>query len=209
MNDIDRADFLAELDVSRETAERFDLYAALLNKWTPAINLVSSASLPRLWSRHFRDSAQLLSLTDLESGHWADIGSGGGFPGMVCAILLAEKAPGIRLTLVESDQRKAEFLRTVSRETSVQAEVLAGRIENLSPLQADIISARALAPLPVLLRYAERHLKAGGRALFMKGATFRTEIEEALETWRFQSEEYPSSTDGAGIVLSLGEIRRV
>ncbi len=209
MNELDRADFLAEMDVSRETAERLDRYAALLNKWTPAINLVSKASLRALWSRHLRDSAQLVALTNLRTGHWVDIGSGGGFPGMVCAILLAERAPGVRFTLVESDQRKAEFLRTVSRETSVSVDVLAQRIENVRPLEADILSARALASLTELLSYAERHLKETGRALFMKGATFRDEIEEALETWRFQSEEYASSTDGAGIVLSLGEIRRV
>jgi 16S rRNA (guanine527-N7)-methyltransferase len=203
-----RARFLAEFDVSRETISRLDRYAALLEKWNPAINLVSKSSLPDLWDRHFRDSAQIFALSKVRNGHWVDIGTGGGFPGMICAILARATAPDLRFTFVESDNRKATFLRSVSRETDVPVTVLSERIETVRPMHADVLSARALAPLPQLLVHAERHLNPNGQALFLKGASFRAEVEEALETWTFQSEEYPSSTDGAGVVLSLGDIRR-
>jgi len=204
-----RARFLSERDVSRETIARLDAYAALLQKWNTAINLVSKASIEDLWNRHFRDSAQIFDLIKVRSGHWVDLGSGGGFPGLVCAILARDSAPELRFTLVESDLRKATFLRTVLRETGVSGQVLSERIETLAPLCADILSARALAPLKTLLEYAERHLKPNGQALFLKGASFQKELEEALESWTFRREEYASSTDGAGTVLILGEIRRV
>ena len=201
--------FIREVSVSRETLQRLDRYAALLERWNPAINLVSKSSLSQLWVRHFLDSAQVLALAKNKRGHWVDLGAGGGFPGMVCAILAHDVAPDLRFTLVDSDARKAEFLRAVSRETSVPVNVITDRIEAIPPLNANILSARALAPLNSLLTYAERHLTVGGQALLQKGAAFREEIEEALESWAFQREEYPSSTDSTGIVLSLGDIRRV
>ena len=204
-----REEVLSALNVSRETSERLDIFAALLCKWNNAINLVARSTLPDLWIRHFLDSAQVFDLAKAKRGHWADLGSGGGFPGMVCAILAQEKAPNLTFTLVESDQRKATFLRTVSRETAVPVHVIAARIEDIPPLQADILSARALAPLKTLLHHAERHLNPDGRALFLKGATFRREVQEALETWAFRSDEYASSTDSAGAILCLGDIRRV
>ena len=204
-----REGFLSETGVSRETMARLDTYARLLEKWTPAINLVSKDSIRDLWCRHFLDSAQLLKLPRVRRGLWVDLGSGGGFPGMVCAIMAAETAPDLRFTLIESDSRKAAFLRTVARETSMPIDVIADRIENIPPLGANIVSARALAPLMLLLEHADRHLAADGQALFLKGGSFRKEVEEALESWTFRREEYPSSTDGAGIVLSLGDIRRV
>ncbi|MGB5560162.1 MAG: 16S rRNA (guanine(527)-N(7))-methyltransferase RsmG [Paracoccaceae bacterium] len=204
-----RARFLAELSVSRETITRLDAYAALLRKWNAAINLVSSSSLQDIWDRHFRDSAQIFALSRWKSGLWVDLGAGAGFPGMICAILAKERAPDLRFTLVESDLRKATFLRAVSRETNVPVTVLSARIEDIAPLGADVISARALAPLKTLLEYAYRHMGPDGQALFHKGSSFRREVEEALESWTFRRDEYPSSTDGAGVVLSLGDIRRV
>lgn len=209
LDSVGRARFLSEYDVSRETIEHLDQYAGLLKKWNPAINLVSKSSLQGLWDRHFRDSAQIFALANARRGHWVDLGAGGGFPGMVCAILAQEATPDLTFTLVESDSRKATFLRTVSREVSVPVNVLADRIEAIPPQSADVLSARALAPLKVLLSFAQRHLGPDGQALFHKGASFRNEVEEALESWTFQSEEYASSTDGAGVVLSLGDIRRV
>ncbi len=201
--------FLAQTNVSRETMRRLESFAALLEKWTTAINLISRDSLRDLWRRHFLDSAQLFGVARITSGHWVDLGSGGGFPGMVCAIMAQESAPALRFTLVESDSRKATFLRTVQRETGVKVDVVNDRIENVPPLGADILSARALAPLKILLAYADRHLTADGKAIFLKGQSFQAELEEALESWTFRREEYPSRTDGAGIVLSLGDIRRV
>lgn len=201
--------FLRAVDVSRETLERLAAYEHLLKKWNPSINLVAKSTLPTIWRRHFLDSAQLFALARHHEGHWADLGAGGGFPGLVIAIMAMERAPGLRVTCVESDQRKAAFLRTVVRELGLPARVLAERAEEAAPLQADVLSARALAPLARLLPLAERHLKPGGQALFPKGESFRDELSEALETWSFQSEEYPSITDGSAVILSLGDIRRV
>lgn len=197
------------LDVSRETAERLAEYAALLRAWNPRINLVSKQTLADLESRHFADSAQLLALAPPDATTWADLGSGGGFPGLVIAILAAEARPALHVTLVESDQRKAVFLRTVAQRTGVPVTVLADRIESIPPLGTDVLSARALAPLTTLLDHAERHLRPNGTALFPKGANWRAEVDEALERWRFRCENLPSATSPDGAILRLGEIARV
>jgi len=201
--------FLAERDVSRETLARLETYAGLLEKWNPAINLVAKSTLPDLWSRHFLDSAQLFDLRPEGARRWADLGSGGGFPGLVVAILAAEEAPQMRVALVESDHRKAAFLRTVVRETGISADIHAERIETLAPLAADVLSARALAPLSQLLGFAERHLSPSGRALFPKGATYQAELTEALAQWRFDVQKTPSKTDPGSVILSIGGIARV
>jgi len=206
----DQANRFAEaFDVSRETLGRLTLYADLLHKWNPAINLVSRSTIPDLWTRHFADSAQLLEIAGNRSGIWADLGSGGGFPGMVVAILAAEKYPGLKVTCVESDQRKATFLRTVARETGVDAKVVSERIETLPPLKANVVSARALAPLPALIGYAVRHLAPEGIALFLKGTGQAKEIDLALASWAFQLDTVPSRTDRESTILNLRSIRRV
>lgn len=208
MTDRGRAAVLAALDVSRETIERLDTYVALLAKWNPAINLVARSTLPELWTRHILDSAQLLELAPERARHWADLGSGGGFPGLVIAILAAEKRPELRVTLVESDLRKAAFLNTVVREVGLSTVICAERIESLPPLKADVLSGRALAPLTDLLAHAERHLAEGGLALFPKGAAHKAEIAEALERWRFSVQKHPSRTDPEAVLLSIGDIAR-
>lgn len=204
----DRDAFVAATNVSRETLARLDVYAALLERWTPSINLVSKATLPDLWRRHFLDSAQILDISP-PATTWADLGSGGGFPGLVVAILAAESRPGLHVTCVESDKRKATFLRTVVRETGVTAEIVSKRIEDAPPLEADVISARALAPLDGLLSLAERHLKPGGTAIFPKGANHAAEVTGALVNWSFELDTYPSKTDSDATILKLGDIRRV
>ena len=206
---MDRDEFAERANVSRETIEKLSVYADLLKKWTPSINLVAKSTLANLWHRHFLDSAQVLDLARLESGHWVDIGTGGGFPGLVVAVISAEKHPEYQFTFVESDARKSEFLRTVIRNLSLTAKVVTKRIEEVECLNADILSVRALASLSILAGYAEQHLKPTGRAIFMKGASFRRELDEALETWEFQSEEYASITDDAAVILKLGDIKRV
>jgi 16S rRNA (guanine527-N7)-methyltransferase len=203
-----RAAVLAALDVSRETTARLDTYAALLTKWNPAINLVAKSTLPEFWTRHILDSAQLLKLAPNSARHWADLGSGGGFPGLVIAILAAEKRPELQVTLVESDLRKATFLNTVVRETGLSTRVCAERVESLPPLKADVLSARALAPLGDLLAHAERHLAEGGLAIFPKGAAHESEIAEALERWRFSVQKHPSRTDSEAVLLCIGDIAR-
>lgn len=197
------------LNVSRETSERLETYAALLVKWNPAINLVSKSSLADLQTRHFADSAQLFALCPTTARHWVDLGSGGGFPGLVVAILAADVLPDLSVTLVESDARKAAFLATVVRETGILTKVLAERIESLAPLSADVLSARALAPLPQLLAFAERHLAPAGIALFPKGATHRSEIDESLADWRFDLREHPSKTDPLAVILEIEGVSRV
>ncbi|MGV6810820.1 MAG: 16S rRNA (guanine(527)-N(7))-methyltransferase RsmG [Brevirhabdus sp.] len=201
-----RAD--AVLDVSRETQERLETYINLLRKWNPAINLVSRSTLEEAWTRHIVDSAQLMELAPV-GADWADLGSGGGFPGMVCAIIGAETRPETRFMLVESDQRKSTFLRNVSRETGVKVDVIAKRIESVDPLRADILSARALAPLDRLLQFAERHLSKNGTCLFPKGENWRREVDEALERWAFESVETSSRTDPDSMILSIKDIARV
>ena len=203
------AAFLRSYDVSRETLERLEIYVALLRRWSPKINLVSKATLGDAWTRHLLDSAQILDLAPRNAGAWADLGSGGGFPGAVVAILAAELRPGLSVTLVEADQRKAAFLRTVSRETGVSIAVVAKRIESVPALNADVVSARALAPLTDLLAFAERHLAPGGLAVFPKGAKAKEEITAALESWRFRCETHPSQTDKEAVVLTIGDIERV
>lgn len=200
----DRDHFAAQVDVSRETLDKLERYAALLKQWNKKINLVSAGTLDSLWSRHFLDSAQLMGCAP-KADHWVDLGSGGGFPGAVIAILCGANQ---RTTLIEADQRKAAFLRAVARET-VPFEVLSERIENAEPQNADIVSARALAPLPILLGYVSRHLSPNGRAVLPKGRKADDELREALEHWRFDCETYPSKTDTDAVILTLGEIKRV
>lgn len=191
-------------NVSRETLEMLEIYADLLKSWNRKINLVSPNTLDDLWDRHFLDSAQLMA-HGKGADHWVDLGSGGGFPGAVVAIIAGSAT---RTTLIESDQRKAAFLRTVARET-VGFTVLARRIEEAPPQAADVVSARALAPLPRLLDYVDRHLAPGGRAILPKGRKAPEEIREALEHRRFDCETYPSQTDPDAVILTLGEIKRV
>ncbi|MBV7411015.1 16S rRNA (guanine(527)-N(7))-methyltransferase RsmG [Maritimibacter sp. DP1N21-5] len=202
-----RSEFAERSNVSRETLERLDVYADLLAKWNPKINLVSKGTMSELWTRHFLDSAQVFELAPV-ADHWLDIGTGGGFPGVVVAIIGAHQRPELKVTCVESDQRKATFLRTVLRETGVLGTVLATRVEDLAPQGADIISARALAPLSMLLGYAKRHLKPEGVALFPKGAEHQKEINDALETWSFHADKIPSRTNPDAVVLRIGDIER-
>jgi 16S rRNA (guanine527-N7)-methyltransferase len=196
-------------DVSRETMTRLARYEDLLRKWNPAINLIARSTVDSIWDRHFRDSIQVFDVAPESAKSWADLGSGGGFPGMIAAILAAEERPRQHVTLVESDQRKAAFLATVARETGVDVTIISERIEDVGPLGAEILSARALAPLSRLLEHAERHLAPGGIALFLKGAAWREEVQQALESWRFTYENRVSVTDPAATVLTIGGISRV
>ena len=204
-----RESFLASRNVSRETTAQLDAYAELLGKWSRRINLVSCGSLDEVWMRHFADSAQLLDLAPENIKSWIDIGSGGGFPGAVVAILAAENDYCPKFTLAESDQRKAAFLRALARDVGAPFKVLVCRAEDLEPQAADIVSARALAPLPKLLEYAKLHLAPGGTALFPKGARFAEELANAKKTWSFRVEIVPSVTDKEAAILKIGEIERV
>ena len=195
-------------NVSRETLVRLEEYAALLAKWNPVINLVSKSTLPDVWQRHMRDSAQLWPLCPKGARLWVDIGSGGGFPGIVIAILAAELAPEMRVILIESDQRKATFLRTVAQTLGLELRVESQRAEDVPPLGADVVSARALTALSGLLPLAQRHLAENGAAIFPKGQSAAQELTDALELWQFAVTKTPSETDHQAVVLQIRDIAR-
>jgi 16S rRNA (guanine527-N7)-methyltransferase len=191
------------LNVSRETIGRLDEFEALVRKWTKGINLVSKSSLDDLWTRHIVDSAQLYLLAPPEWRVWADIGSGGGFPGIVIAILALELKPEATITLVESDQRKATFLRTASRLLGLRTNVVSDRIENISPLGVDVLSARALSSLTQLIEMAKPHLDPQGTAIFPKGETVQSEIDAAQTAWSFDLTQTASITHPNAWILTI------
>lgn len=198
---------VAGLNVSRETFDRLKHLESLLVKWNPRINLVAKSTINDAWDRHILDSIPVFSAVS-GAGRWIDIGSGGGFPGLVIAILNAEKQ-NFEITMIESDQRKCAFLRTVIRETGVQADVISKRIEAVEPMQADILSARALADLNLLLEFSERHLGSSGTALFPKGLNWKKEVLAAQESWSFDYEALRSETQEGAVILKIREIKRV
>ncbi|MFN6952699.1 MAG: 16S rRNA (guanine(527)-N(7))-methyltransferase RsmG [Albidovulum sp.] len=195
--------------VSRETLDRLTQFEDLVRKWNCAINLVAPGTLDQIWPRHIADSAQLFDLAPENASSWVDLGSGGGFPGLVIAILAAAERPSLSMTLVESDRRKAAFLVTAAHGLGLAVAVRAERIEMIPPLEADVVSARALTSLDGLLAHAERHLAVGGTCLFPKGATVDQELARALEHWRFSYQKVPSATGADGVVLKIGDISRV
>jgi 16S rRNA (guanine527-N7)-methyltransferase len=187
-----------------DIAAELETYEHLLRLWQPKINLVSSQTLAYGWTRHFADSAQLLELFPTFT-RWADLGSGAGFPGMVLALLL-KKRPGAIVHLIESDQRKAAFLRAVSRETGAPVEIHCNRIENaLPPLlgQIDAISARALAPLPDLIAWSREHLLKSVVGVFLKGEDWQSELTAAASIDNFQYSCFVSRTHPAARVIAI------
>lgn len=201
-------DFLDSQNVSRETFDRLKTYAVLLEKWNPRINLVSRNSLADLWTRHIVDSIQVFRAAP-KTDTWVDMGSGGGFPGLVIAILAADEMPDCQVTLIESDQRKSAFLRTVARETGVTCRIMAQRIEAVPPQNAGVISARALADLNTLLGFVELHLRQGGIALFPKGVTWQKEVEDARIQWSFDLDPITSLTEPGAAILKVEGVSRV
>ncbi|MFZ0098446.1 MAG: 16S rRNA (guanine(527)-N(7))-methyltransferase RsmG [Gemmobacter sp.] len=201
---------VAGIDVSRETLDRLEQFAALLIKWNPAINLVARSTIDDLWARHIVDSVQLARFLEHQPETWLDLGSGGGLPGLVLAIVSSEKSPGTRFDLVDSDQRKCTFLRQAARELGLEnVRVHSTRIEGLQPMSADVVSARALSSLSVLCGYAAKHLTPGGFAVFPKGASFLDEVHEAKMKWRFHIEEIESMTNKDARLLKLSAIEHV
>lgn len=201
--------FRAQFDVSRETMRRLETLHDLVLKWTQRINLVSRDSQSSLWSRHITDSAQLWALRPETAQTWVDLGSGAGFPGLVIAALAADSGPRLSMTLVESDARKAVFLAEAARGMGVSVRIENCRIESLPPLAADVISARALAPLDVLLGHLEKHRATGGIGLFPKGAAVHKEIETAARIWRFERRLHGSVTQPGAAILEIGAVSRV
>lgn len=189
-------------------ASRLSLYQELVLKWNPVINVVAKSTESVIWQRHFLDSAQIFQDLPDAARDWVDLGSGGGFPGLVVAILADDLAPRLRVTLVESDKRKSVFLREVIRETGISATVRSERIENLPSGMADVVSARALSSLGMLCQHAEKLLRPAGTAIFLKGESAESEIALARQSWSFRLDLRPSITERHASVLVLKDLRR-
>ncbi|MEM7225055.1 MAG: 16S rRNA (guanine(527)-N(7))-methyltransferase RsmG [Pseudomonadota bacterium] len=199
--------FAEQITVSRETLAKLEIYHQLLARWNARINLVSRASLADAWRRHFLDSAQLLQyLPPVPKDRdrvMVDLGSGAGFPGLVLACL------GVGdVHLVESDQRKAVFLREVARQADVPVTIHCARIERLARFPADLVVSRACAPLTQLLLYSARFAKSGESALpaclFLKGKNLDEELTAAQKVWKMTFESFPSRSDPNGTILRIG-----
>jgi 16S rRNA (guanine527-N7)-methyltransferase len=190
-------DFAGAFNVSRETISRLQTYHDLLVKWQKAINIVSPKTLDDIWGRHFTDSAQIAERIP-QNSKVADLGSGGGFPGLVLAIM----RPDLEIHLIESDNRKSEFLKNVSRETKSAARVHNDRVENiLEQLKPDIITARAFAPLVEILEMAGAC--PGARLLLLKGKMAMEEVEEARKKFNFDCADFPSRTEPGAKILEI------
>ena len=209
----DRERVLEHISDSRETApgiaSRLDRFVELLLQWQATANLVAPSTIPELWTRQIADSLQIVPLAP-EAKHWVDFGSGGGFPGLVIACALVDK-PGAVVHLVESNQKKAAFLREAARITGVPAKVHAVRIEDFVDGFAEpveIVTARALAPLDNLLESAYPLLKRGARGLFLKGQDIEAELTAASKCWTIDAELIPSATDSSGRVVLVRSVER-
>jgi 16S rRNA (guanine527-N7)-methyltransferase len=200
----DRELAIGQMGVSRETLDRLDAFVDLLAEWSKITDLISDAAWPTLWTRHIADSAQLLTLAPM-ARTWLDLGSGAGFPGLILAILIAE-IRNVEVTLVESDKRKAAFLREAARALSLQVTVHGKRIEEIIDRSApppDIVTARALAPLRRLLEMTGPLIAKGAVALFLKGKSLQSELTPEIASDRFSFETIPSSTSTDGYILRV------
>ena len=186
------------LNVSRETIEKFRSYLTLLEKWQRRINLVSHSTLVDAWQRHILDSGQLAAHYPPQTSHILDVGSGAGFPGLVLAIM-----GGVTVDLVESDQRKAVFLSTVIRELGLPAKVHNQRIEIMPNLNPDVITARALAPVPKLLNLIKTQISPECICLFLKGASVEDELTNLQSYSTMVATTHPSLSGSTGVVLEL------
>lgn len=197
-------------EIPSEVMDRLDRFVAALLQWQATTNLVAPSTLPELWTRHVADSLQLLPLAP-NAKHWVDLGSGGGFPGLVLACALAD-SPGSVVHLVESNLKKAAFLREAARLTGVPAKVHAVRIEDFVDGFAEpveIVTARALSPLDNLLESAYPLLTKGAEALFLKGQDIEVELTRASKCWSIDAELIPSATDSFGRIVRVRSAERL
>lgn len=185
---------------------RLEMMVEVLRKWSKAINLVGRATLDDVWRRHVLDSAQIVPLIPAEAKTLADLGSGAGFPGLVVAAIRTD----LRVTLVESDARKAAYLGEAARAMNLPLppKVVIGRIEQVAPLGVDVVTARALAPLPLLLEWAARHRSDTAICLFHKGKGWQVELTEALRGWDIPHQHFASVTDSESVILRVAGYRR-
>ncbi|KQY97797.1 16S rRNA (guanine(527)-N(7))-methyltransferase RsmG [Pseudolabrys sp. Root1462] len=200
--DADKAQALALTPVSRETQQRLEIYVDLLLKWQQTTNLIAPSTIPHIWTRHVADSLQFVELVS-DATTWVDLGSGGGFPAIPVACVLAGK-PGALVHLVESNGKKAAFLREAIRATGVPAQVHAERIEKFvagTVNSVDVVSARALAPLKTLCDQAFPLIERGAIGLFAKGLDVEAELTEASKYWKIEMQTVPSKTSRDGCIV--------
>ena len=198
------AEFVAATGVSHETRARLKAYVRILRVWNMRRNLVSRASLEEVWHRHVLDSAQLVSLIPQNARTLVDIGSGAGFPGLVLAIMLRDR---LAVTLFEATGKKAEFLRSVAdRLALTNVEVRAERVEDAPRRKVDVVTARACAPLPLLLEYAQDFIGPETVCLFLKGQNMVLELTDARKSWRMKVRQHPSLTHPLGTVLEIQDL---
>lgn len=203
----DRARALELVPVSRETTERLDRFVSLVVERNRMTNLIAASTVPHIWTRHVADLLQLLSLA--QGRIWADLGSGGGFPGLAIACALAD-CPEHTVHLVESRERKAAFLTEAVQTVGLPAVVHTARIEDIAERlpPIDIVTARAVAPLPKLLGYIYPLVKKGAKALLMKGQDVEAELTQASRYWRIACQLVPSKTDSAGRIMIVSALER-
>ncbi|MBR0557657.1 16S rRNA (guanine(527)-N(7))-methyltransferase RsmG [Ciceribacter sp. L1K23] len=194
--------------VSRETVDKLQVFVDCLEKWSAKINLIGPSTKKDVWTRHIADSLQLASLVELPK-RWIDLGSGAGFPGLIIAILMAERGDGW-VHLVESNQKKASFLRAALLETGGRGEVHAVRIEDFAKndIETDIVSARALASLDMLFEYSAPWLSQSARGLFHKGRDYRAEIDKARDRWQFDLVLHRSAIEADSVILDVKSLAR-
>ncbi|HEY3637760.1 MAG TPA: 16S rRNA (guanine(527)-N(7))-methyltransferase RsmG [Rhizomicrobium sp.] len=199
-------EFRQNANVSRETLARLKLFVALLEDWNAPHNLVSSASLSDVWRRHIWDSAQLADLIPPSATSLVDLGSGAGFPGLVLGLLLQGR-PGFRAVLYESTRKKCEFLAAAAERLGIVAEIRNSRMEEAGAEAFDLVTARACAPLPKLLLYAQAFQAHDTLNLFLKGQSVGEELTEAHKSWNMEVEERPSRSDPSGTILLIRNLQ--
>ena len=199
-------EFVKSLNVSRETLNGFYEYETLLSKWNEKINLVSKNTLVDIWERHFLDSGQIIKHVEVLGKRWVDVGSGAGFPGLVVALLLRDRKIDCDLVLVEKNSKKGFFLNEVIRKLNLSVEVVNDNIDNLEPLNADILTARAFSELNNLIEIAFRHRKKEGICLFLKGENYRIELDKTLNYWFFDYDIVDSLSSSSGKIIRVKKI---
>ena len=199
-------EFVKSLNVSRETLNGFYEYETLLTKWNEKINLVSKNTLVDIWERHFLDSGQIIKHVEVSGKRWVDVGSGAGFPGLVVALLLRDRKIDCDLVVVEKNSKKVFFLNEVIRKLNLSVEVVNDKIDNLEPLNADILTARAFSELNNLIEIAFRHRKKEGICLFLKGENYRFELDKTLNYWFFDYDVVDSLSSSSGKIIRVKKI---
>lgn len=195
--------------VSRETKQRLELYVASLRKWQAKTNLIAPSTLDTIWERHIADSLRCVAIRP-DARQWLDLGSGGGFPGLVIAAAMQEHKDG-RVTMVESNRKKAAFLRQTNREMNACGEVFATRIEAFDGPEVfpQVVTARALAALPLLLKLSQPWLGAGASGLFHKGREYAQELEDCDGLWEFDLVSHESGIEQDSIILEIKNLKPV